>query len=57
MTADSVDPDGEGGRLTTAGRDASYLARILIDLLTPLYVTPEQTREQGYLNTEHFGAG
>ncbi|MEE6259100.1 hypothetical protein [Plantactinospora sonchi] len=28
---------------------------MLISLLIPLYVTPEQTREQGYLNTEHFG--
>ncbi|WP_406515023.1 site-specific integrase [Streptomyces sp. NBC_00873] len=55
LAAGSVDPDEEGGRLTTVGREASYLARILIDLLTPLYVTPEQTREQGYLNTVHFG--
>jgi integrase len=55
LAADGLDPDTDRGLLAAAGRDAAYLARMLIDLLIPLYVTPEQTREQGYLNTEHFG--
>jgi integrase len=48
-------PDEDAALRKAVSRETPYVARTLIDLLRPLYVTPEQTREQEYLITEHFG--
>ena len=38
-----------------AGREAPPIIREIVRGLQPLYMTPEETREQGYILTEHFG--
>ncbi|MFD5433500.1 tyrosine-type recombinase/integrase [Kitasatospora sp. NPDC127067] len=36
-------------------REGVYIAQAIADTLHPLYVTPEETREHGYILTEHSG--
>lgn len=38
-----------------ASRESVLIVRAIVNGLQPLYVTPEQTRENGYVLTEHFG--
>jgi integrase len=37
------------------GREGARIASSVVGGLHPLYVTPEETREAGYILTEHFG--
>ncbi|WP_432246665.1 hypothetical protein ACRAR1_29585 [Streptomyces sanyensis] len=37
-------------------REGVYIAQAIAGALHPLYVTPEETRDLGYILTEHFGA-
>jgi hypothetical protein len=37
------------------GRKAPLIAQAILERLRPLYLTPEETREHGYILTEHFG--
>ena len=47
-------PDDPGLR-KTAGQEGARIAAAIAGGLHPLYTTPEQTREAGYILTEHFG--
>ena len=49
-----LDP-GDPGLRTAAGREGARIACSIAGGLHPLYVTPGQTREAGYILTEHFG--
>lgn len=46
---------GDPGLRKVAGRGGSHVALIIADGLRPLYVTPAETREAGYILTWHFG--
>ncbi len=48
-------PDEDDALREAVTREAPFIARAIADRLRPLYVTPEETREQGYILTEHFG--
>jgi hypothetical protein len=50
-----LDTDEESALRKAVSREAVLIGRAIADGLHPLYVTPEQTREHGYLLTEHFG--
>ena len=49
-----LDP-GDPGLREAAGRDGAGIAAAIAAGLHALYVTPEETREAGYILTEHFG--
>jgi integrase len=49
-----LDPDDPGLR-KAAGREGARIARSIAGGLHPLYVTPGETREAGYILTGHFG--
>jgi integrase len=49
-----LDP-GDPGLRAAAGRDGAGIASAIAAGLHALYVTPEETREAGYILTEHFG--
>jgi integrase len=49
-----LDP-GDPGLRTAAGREGARIACSIAGGLHPLYVTPGETREAGYILTEHFG--
>jgi hypothetical protein len=46
---------GDPGLRREAGREGSRIASSIAGGLHPLYVTPGDTREAGYILTEHFG--
>jgi hypothetical protein len=45
----------EAGRGKAAGREGVLIAHAITSGLQPLYVTPEETREAGYILTGYFG--
>jgi integrase len=49
-----LDPDDAGLRKGVS-REGVLIAQVICDGLRPLYVTPEETRDAGYILTEHFG--
>ena len=49
-----LDP-GDPGLRKAAGREGARIASSIAGGLHPLYVTPGETREAGYILTEHFG--
>src|SRR5260370_14999596 len=49
-----LDPDDPGLR-KAAGREGARIACSIAGGLHPLYVTPGETREAGYILTGHFG--
>ena len=49
-----LDP-GDPGLRKAAGREGARIACAIAGGLHPLYVTPEETREAGYILTGHFG--
>ena len=49
-----LDP-GDPGLRKAAGREGARIACSIAGGLHPLYVTPGETREAGYILTEHFG--
>ena len=48
-------PPEDPGLRKAAGREGARIASSIAGGLHPLYVTPAQTREAGYILTEHFG--
>ena len=46
---------GDPGLRRAAGREGAGIASSIADGLHSLYVTPAETREAGYILTEHFG--
>ena len=50
-----LDTGDDAALARAAGREAPPIIREIVRGLQPLYVTPEETREQGYILTGHFG--
>ncbi len=50
-----LDTGDDGALASAAGREVPPIVREIVRGLQVLYVTPQETREQGYLLTEHFG--
>lgn len=50
-----VGPEEERLLHKAVSRESVHIVRAVTDWLQPLYVTPAETRELGYLLTEHFG--
>ncbi|MEV8058759.1 site-specific integrase [Streptomyces antimycoticus] len=45
----------DAGQRKAVTREGIYIAEAIAGALHPLYVTPDETRELGYILTEHFG--
>ncbi len=50
-----LDADDTAVLRGAVGREAVRMAQAIVGWLFPLYVTPEEAREHGYIVTEHFG--
>jgi integrase len=50
-----LDPEDDAAFRRAVGREVPAITREILRGLRTLYVTPEETREQGYILTEHFG--
>jgi len=50
-----LDAGDDAALARAAGREAPAIVGEIVRGLQVLYVTPEETREQGYILTEHFG--
>lgn len=48
-------PPGDPGLRKAAGREGALIASSIAGSLHSVYVTPAETREAGYILTEHFG--
>jgi len=48
-------PEAENALQQAVSREAVHIIRAVAGWLQPLYVTPEEAREAGYILTEHFG--
>ncbi|MGH3804329.1 MAG: hypothetical protein ACRDTD_30170, partial [Pseudonocardiaceae bacterium] len=50
-----LDLDGDAALRETVGREVPRVVRGIVRDLQPLYVTPDESREQGYVLIEQFG--